>query len=389
MRTAAFVFAFLAVAVAARAENARALRARGLELGYNLDHAEALDAFQAAIAADPNDPAAYSLAAATSWIRLLFDQGAITVDDYLGQARANIAKPRPDSTLAASFHDSLQRAIAISDERLRLHPDDADAHYQAGSAYGFLASYTATIEGRLFASLSPGRRAYREHERALELDPTRHDAGLIVGMYRYAVANLRAPLRLFAHLAGFGGDRERALRLVENAARTRSEVQANALFTLILIYNREARYDDALGVIGELQRRFPRNRLLWLEQANTALRAGRPREARSAVESGLARFHADARPKAFGEDARWRLTHGIAMVALADASADRELRAALESAKSDWVRGRAHKELGKLADRGGVRARAVAEYRDAERLCKSDRDNDCADEARALMKGVQ
>ena len=31
----------------------------------------------------------------------------------------------------------------------------------------------------------------------------------------------------------------------------------DALFTLILIYNREARYDAALRVISELQQRFP------------------------------------------------------------------------------------------------------------------------------------
>ena len=67
---------------------AAALRAEGLQLGYNLDHAEALAAFREAIAADPDDPAGYRLLAATAWIRLLFEQGAITVDDYLGQARA-------------------------------------------------------------------------------------------------------------------------------------------------------------------------------------------------------------------------------------------------------------------------------------------------------------
>ncbi len=56
------------------------------------------------------------------------------------------------------------------------------------------------------------------------------------------------------------------------------------MFTLIVIYNREARYDDALRVIGELQRRYPRNRLLWLEAASTALRASRPADARRAIE---------------------------------------------------------------------------------------------------------
>jgi len=66
-----------------------ALRARGLELGYNLDYPEALAAFRLAIADAPDDSRAYSLAAATEWTALLFEQGAVTVDDYLGQARAD------------------------------------------------------------------------------------------------------------------------------------------------------------------------------------------------------------------------------------------------------------------------------------------------------------
>ena len=104
-------------------------------------------------------------------------------------------------------------------------------------------------------------------------------------MYRYAVSSLSLPSRLVAHLAGFGGGRDRGLRMVEEAASYPSDVQTNALFTLIVIYNREARFDDALRVIAELQRQYPRNRLLWLEAGSTALRAGRPAVARQSLEA--------------------------------------------------------------------------------------------------------
>src|ERR1700730_17935333 len=188
------------------AAGAPALLARGLQLGYNLEHAEALSVFKDAIAADPGNPTPYRLAAATAWIDLLFEQGAITVDDYLGQARANLPRANPIAALDVAFHDALRQALTLREERLRNHPADAAAHYQAGAAYGYLASYTATVEGRLLGSLGPARRAYREHERALELDPRRKDAGLVVGMYRYAVSSLPAPVRLLARFAGFGGD---------------------------------------------------------------------------------------------------------------------------------------------------------------------------------------
>jgi tetratricopeptide (TPR) repeat protein len=379
-----------AAAAPSGAAAAAALRAEGIALGYNLDRVEALAVFKKAIAADPGDPAGHRMVAANAWIALLFEQGAITVDDYLGEARANLQRDAPNPVLAKTFHDAITQAMTLSEARLRAQPNDADAHYQVGAAYGFLASYTATVEGRLSGSFSPARRAYREHERALALAPTRKDAGLIVGMYRYAVSELALPLRLAAMLAGMGSGKERGLRMVEEAARFASDVQPNALFTLVLLYNREQRYDDALRVIGDLQRRFPRNRLLWLEAGGTALRAGQPALARVAIEEGLTRLAHDDRPRAPGEEARWHYTYGAVLAALKEsAPAERELNTALARATRDWVRGRIHKELGKLADSAGNRTRALEELALAERFCRQDHDTACADEAKALAKGVK
>jgi tetratricopeptide (TPR) repeat protein len=366
---------------------AAALRATGLDLGYNLDHEEALAAFRAAIAADQTHPAAYRLAAATIWIEALFRQGAVTADDYLGQAHSDASRKPLPPELAASFQAHIDRALALGEQRLRAHPDDPDAHFQVGAAYAFLTTYKTTIEGRLLGGLRTARRAYNEHERVLELDPHRTDAALTVGMYRYGVSTLSAPLRLLAGLAGFGGGRARGLALVEEAAAHPSDVQANALFTLIVIYNREARYDEALRVIHRLQALYPRNRLLALEAATTALRAGRFDEARTAVEEGLDRLSRDRRPRAFGEEARWRYCHGAALVGLHQIDrAERELRKVLEAPAADWVRGRAHKELGKLADLAGDRSRAVSEYRLATRLCDQQHDAICSNEASGLVK---
>jgi tetratricopeptide (TPR) repeat protein len=369
------------------AAQSRRLRAQALELGYNLDHAEALATFRAAIAADPDDPAGYRLTAATLWINSLFQQGAVTADDYLGQARSKVDRKPPRPEVASTFRANLDRALALSDARLRDNPRDADAHFQVGAAHGFLASYTATVEGRVLGGFGDARRAYREHKRVLELDPRRHDAGLIVGMYRYGVSMLPLHWRVVAGLVGFDGGRERGLQLVEEAAAHPSDVQTNARFTLIVIYNREERYDAALRVIGELQQRYPRNRLLWLEAGTTALRAGRFAAARESLEQGLAKLEDDRRPRAFGEVARWRYAYGAALVALKQREpAERELRAALTGDAPEWLRGRAHKELGKLADLAGDRPRAAEAYRLAARICRAAHDDACSDEAARLVK---
>jgi tetratricopeptide (TPR) repeat protein len=359
----------------------------GLTAGYNLDYPEALAAFRAAIDADPDDPAPHRLFAATLWIRALFVQGAVTADDYLGQARSSVPRTPPPPEVDKAFREHVQRAVTLAERAIERDPRDADAHFQLGAAHSFRASYIATIEGRGLAGFGAARTGYDEHERVLALDSRRKDAGMVVGMYRYGVSTLSWPWRLVAGLAGFGGGRDRGLRMVEDAAAFESDVQTNALFTLIVIYNREQRYDDALRVIARLQGMYPRNRLLWLERGSTALRAGRGADARAALEEGLAALARDSRPRAFGEEARWRHAYGASLVLSGRIDdADRELRQSIALEGPAWLRGRVHRELGKVEDLRGNRAAALPHYREAVRVGKDEHDSGSSDEASRLLK---
>ena len=299
-------------------------RTRGLRHGYNLDYPEAQAAFEEALAADPQDATAHRLAAATLWTRMLHEQGAVTVEDYLGRARQTGSPTAPSTALAAAFHQHIERAVALAEHKVRLQPNDADAYYQLGAAHALRATYTATVEGRVLGSMGAARRAYHAHKRCLALDPQRKDAALVIGMYRYTVASLPLHRRLMARLAGFESDRASGLALVEEAARFPSHAQTNARLTLVLMYNRERRHDDALRIIRELQEQFPRNRLLWLEAGSTALRAGRPAEALLAFDAGLAQLATDPRPKAHGEADRWRTEREAALAAFGRAKASRD-----------------------------------------------------------------
>ena len=375
-----------AIPASVRADQGSLLRARGLEYGYNLDYADALAAFQSAIAIDPRDSTAHRLAAATIWMQILFQHGAVTVEDYLGQARGDVTRPAPAADLAAAFRYHADRALALAEQALGQRRDDPDAHFQVGAAAGMRASYIATVEGRVLDSVGSARKAYSAQKRSMTIDPRRKDAGLIVGLYQYGIASLSLPLRLMARLAGFQSGRERGLRLVEEAAAFPSDAQTNARFSLVLIYNREKRPDEALRIIRELQQQYPRNRLLWLEAGGTALRAGRPADALRALDEGLARLAADPRPRAFGEEARWRYQRGAALVALTRIDeARRELQAVLTLPGHIWIRGRAHLELGKAADLSGDRRAAIDAYRLAFQECRSGRDSACADQARTLV----
>jgi tetratricopeptide (TPR) repeat protein len=365
-----------------------AIRARASNHLYNLDHEEAMSDFRQAVAVDPQDAAAYRGLATSLWLSITFTRGNMTVDDYVGRVtKPNAAAAPPPPQTAAAYRETIEKAIALARQRIVANPNDADAHYQLGAAVGLRASYTATVDGSVVGAFRAAREAYDEHEKVLALEPRRKDAGLIVGTYRYIVAALALPLRWMAYVAGFGGGRERGLRLIEEAAAYGGENQTDARFALVLIYNRERRYADALAQLTVLRERFPRNRLVWLESGSTSLRAGRAGDAERFLSDGIARFADDRRQRMFGEEALWRYKRGAARAALGrTAEADADLRGALSLDARKWVLGRSHLELGKLAIKAGNRPAAQRELQQALTLSESDNDPGTAEEARRLMK---
>jgi tetratricopeptide (TPR) repeat protein len=387
----AAVVAALALAVSATAAanpQSVALRAQAAGELYNLDREQAMATFERAVAADPADAGAYRGLASALWLSITFRRGNMTVDDYLGKvARPNAKMPPAPPETAAAFRDAIDKALALARARVAVNDKDADAHYQAGSAVGLRASYTATVDGSVVGAFRAAREAYAEHERVLELDPRRKDAGLIVGTYRYVVSAIALPLRLMAYVAGFGGDRQKGVRLIEDAADYKGDNQPDARFALILIYNREKRYDDALKQLAILREQYPRNRLVWLETGSTCLRAGRAADAERFIDTGFERFKGDTRPRMFGEDALWLYKRGAARAGVGKrAAAEQDLRAAVSFEGRSWVHGRAHIELGKLALAAGNRASANTELRAGLALCESDNDAVAAAEARGLIK---
>jgi tetratricopeptide (TPR) repeat protein len=352
------------------------LRARAFESAYNLDYPEAVRLFEQALARDPADARTHRGLAAIVWLHMIFERGSITVDQYLGGlSRRDVKLDEPPADDAALFARHVTKAIELSERRVEANPADVEALYDLGAAVGLQASYTATIEGRIGGAFRSARRAYDLHERVLELDPSRHEAGLIVGTYRYVVSTLALPVRWMAYLVGFGRDETRGLALIEAAARSSNDAQEDARFALMLLYNREKRFDEALGVVRTLMARFPRNRLLLLEAGGTAIRARRFGDAERMLTEGIARLAGDPRPRAFGEEALWFYKRGLARRALGRLeTAHADLQRARELSARQWVHARVALELGKLADLQGRRDAARAAYETAARLARAGND---------------
>jgi Flp pilus assembly protein TadD len=389
IRAAGFAVLLVAAAVPALANpESEALRAKAADHSYNLEHDLALATFRQAVEADPQDAGAYRGLASSLWLSITFRRGNMTVDDYLGRPNKPNANPLPNppAETVNGFREAIEKAIALARQRIAKNPKDADAHYQLGAAVGLRASYTATVDGSVTGAFRAAREAYEEEEKVLDLQPQRKDAGLIVGTYRYIVAALSLPLRMVAYVAGFGGGKEKGIKQIEDAAAYGGDNQTEARFALILLYNREKRYDDALKVLATLRERYPRNRLMWLESGSTSLRAGRAADAERFLSDGLRRFADDPRPRMFGEDALWRYKRGATLAALGRSDAAADLRKSLTLEGRKWVHARSHLELGKLALKAGNQAAAAAEFRAAIPLADSDNDPLTSEEAHRLLK---
>lgn len=378
--------AALCVPPAASAQSSRELRARAADLVYNLDRPEAIRLLRQAIAADPGDTNNYRALASAIWLEILFKRGAVTVDHYLGSfTKANVDVKDPPGELDAEFKRTVAKAIELAERRVAASPRDPQAHFELGTAVGLQASYIASVEGRLMAGFRAARRSYDAQETALELDPKRKEAGLIVGTYRYLVSTLSLPMRLMAYVVGFGGGKNTGLRMIEETAAAGGENRTDAEFALVLLYNREKRYDDALRVMANLRRRYPRNRLVLLEAGATATRANKAVEAEALLTEGLAMLARESRAKIPGEEALWRYKRGAARVLLRkreEALAD--LRLAQVPGAAGWVQGRSHLEMARLALAQGDRAGARTAATQAATICERGNDPICVEEAKRI-----
>jgi Tfp pilus assembly protein PilF len=379
------LLAALPAPVAAQGESPDAIVQEAFDLSYNLDHDPAIAKLTEAAKRYPQHIGIQRALATMTWLHLLFTRGQVLVDDYLGPvSRQNVKADPAPTEVSQAFHTYLARALTLANERVTKSPQDAEAHYELGTALGLQASWTATVDGRVMGAFGSARRAYNEHERVLALSPNRKDAGLIVGTYRYLVGSLSMPVRWMAYVAGFGGDKERGLRMIEEAATVPS-TRTDARFALVLLYNRELQWDLAMKHLRALQASHPRNRLVWLEAGSTLLRAGRFAEADAMLTEGINKFGSDTRRRMLGEPGLWYYKRGTARVRLkklAEARAD--LRQGLTLEARQWVKARMHLELGKAADLAGDRGGARAAYDDAIRIATAAQDTAALEEANRL-----
>ena len=242
------------------------LAAPGYEYFYNLDYPQALAAFRAEAAQHADSADAYNHIAQTILYREMFRSGALESElvtggnPFLRREALN-----PSKADEQEFQDSIQRALALADARLKANPNDVSALYAQGVTYGIEANYYFLVRKAYVDALRDATASRKAHARVTELDPNLIDARLVQGIYDYVLGSLSKAWRVLGFFGGFRGDRERGIETVKLVARSGRLNRVDAEILLCAAYRRERRPKDAVPLLTGLIERFPRNFLLRLE----------------------------------------------------------------------------------------------------------------------------
>ena len=165
--------------------------------------------------------------------------------------------------LDAPFLAKVNAAISEAEQLTAARPESAESWFYLGAAYGVRAQFRVHRVQRL-AAARDGKRIKESLERALAIDPAMHDAEFGIGMYRYYAAVAPAYFRFLRFLLLLpGGDREEGLRQLERAATRGVLVSGEARYQIHILYLwYEKKWSQALDIIRDLQKRYPRNPLL-------------------------------------------------------------------------------------------------------------------------------
>jgi tetratricopeptide (TPR) repeat protein len=146
-------------------------------------------------------------------------------------------------------------------------------------------------------------KARDDAQRCLEIDPNYEDAKLIAGVYQYVVGALPLPFKILIGFVGITGSKTTGLAMLSDDGQRGAITSMEARTAKALFLRRESRYKEAIEVIREMRREYPRNFLLCLEEANLRKDAG---EGMAAVEA-YRQLLADAVKPGYFADSRLEL----------------------------------------------------------------------------------
>jgi tetratricopeptide (TPR) repeat protein len=322
----------------------------GLLMDAHFDEAEAL--FQKTIDLAPDDPGGYVAIAGAYWWLVARDP---TVTGY-------------DRELL--HHTEI--AIDKAEEAHQRDEESARYLFFLGGAYGIRGRH-AVLREKWFRAARDGKKAVNLLKDALERDPELYDAYLGLGMYDYYASVLPDVVKLVQKILFIpSGNRERGLEELQLCREKGRFARVEAQFFLVDIYlEYEKRAYDALGLLRDLERRYPDNPYFTLLEGIIYI-DHMARYAEGIRTLDVLRERADAGECFFAEDIAIRTRYYLGKGHLWRREIPRALEylgAVRESGieDPDWLVPWATFRMGQAYDLAGDREKAIEAYRAVEK----------------------
>ncbi|HXK02518.1 MAG TPA: tetratricopeptide repeat protein [Verrucomicrobiae bacterium] len=258
---------------------------QGFNHFYNLEYDEAIAVFEKAIAQYPSIPDLHNHLAQSLIFREMFRDGALESELVSGNnSFLRRAKLNPTPEVEKRILDEIGKSMALCEARLKSNPNDTSAMYALGIAYGLRSNYYWVVKKAWHDSLKDATSARKLHNRISALEPNNVDARLVQGLHDYIVGSLPWTWRTLGFLIGIHGDKEKGIRTVQEVARNGKLNKVDAEIFLGALYRRENQPKQAVPLIQDLIRRYPRNFLLRLELAQMYSMGGDGKSGLAALE---------------------------------------------------------------------------------------------------------
>ena len=219
----------------------------GINGVYSLDYPTAQKNIQRVFEAYPDHPFAHFGNAMIAWSR--YEYEFETSDD----AQRKVFEKILDDSI-----DGIKRW-------LKQNPDDPNGYMGLGALYGLRAMFSMRNRSWVTAYFS-GRRAIKNLEKSLALDPTYYDAYFGLGIYQYFAGTLPSIIKVLAKVVAIKGNPEEGVHQLNLAREKAAFTSDSAKLILIEVQNtRGSKFynpQKSLEFIRTLHEKYPNNPLM-------------------------------------------------------------------------------------------------------------------------------
>lgn len=240
----------------------------GFHLLYEQKFPQAREVFLGWEDQHPAEPFGHIAVAASFLFEEFYRQGVLSSEFFLDDRKfLHGIDGKPDAGRMKEFRQARERAMALSREKLRSNPHDAEALYALTLAAGMQADALSILERKQLDSLRQIKEAGARAKLLLAERPDAADAWLALGAANYIIGSLSSTARFFLWFGGIHGDRKLGMEQLGKAASGGRYLRPFAKILLALAARREKQNDLARRLLRELTDEFPASPLFASEYA--------------------------------------------------------------------------------------------------------------------------